>query len=121
MQRMQQNSRYEQLLVQAETQFSVVQSLNDYVKNADNSDKPVPTNIGVKDATLSATSNEYNRLLAERERLSKSMAENNPTMVKMNEQITALRRAIDSSIASVMEGLAIERRNIANQVRIYSG
>ena len=121
MQRMQQNSRYEQLLVQAETQFSVVQSLNDYVKNPANSDKPVPTNIGVKDATLSATSNEYNKLLAERERLSKSMAESNPTMVKMNEQIAALRQAINSSIASVMEGLAIERRNIANQVRIYSG
>ena len=121
MQRMQQSSRYEQLLVQAETQLNVVQGLNDYVNNPANNDKPVPTNIGVTNATLSATSNEYNKLLAERDRLSKSMADSNPTMVKMTEQINALRRAINSSIASVMEGLAIERRNIANQVRIYSG
>lgn len=101
--------------------MNIVSSLNEYVKNPDNQDKPVPTNIGVQDPTLAATSNEYNKLLAERERLSKSMSKNNPAMLKLNEQIKSLRNSINSSIASVMEGLSIERRNIANQVRIYSG
>ena len=120
-QNMQQNSRYEQLLVQAETQFNIVNSLSEYVNNSANEGKPVPANIGIKDATLAATSNEYNKLLAERERLTKSMEENNPAMQKLNEQIESLRIGINSSIASVMEGLSIERRNIANQVRIYKG
>ncbi len=121
MRNMQNSSRYEQLLVQAETQLSIVSSLNEYVKDPANDGTPVPTNIGIKDVTLAATSNEYNKLLAERKRLSKSIAENNPAMVKMNQQIQSLRNSINASIASVMEGLSIERRNIANQVRIYSG
>lgn len=70
---------------------------------------------------MSATVNEYNQLLAERERLARSIEDNNPVMVRLNEQVVALRVAIISSIESVIEGLSIERRNIANQVRVYGG
>ncbi|MDD4728791.1 MAG: polysaccharide biosynthesis tyrosine autokinase [Dysgonamonadaceae bacterium] len=121
MQSLQQSSQYEQQLVKAETQLSIVNSLNEYVKNPDNQGKPVPSNIGVQDPTLAATTNEYNKLLAERERLSKSMQDNNPVMQKLDEQINALRKGINSSISSVREGLAIERRNIGNQAKLYSG
>ena len=120
-QSMQQSSRYEQQLLQAETQLNIVNSLNEYLSNPENQNKSVPSNIGIQDPTLSATTNEYNKMLAERERLSKSMLESNPVMHKMDEQIKLLRNSINSSIASVRDGLLIERRNIANQVRIYSG
>ena len=118
---LQQSSQYEHKLVEAETQLSIVNSLNDYVSNPANQGRPVPSNIGVKDPTLAATTNEYNKLLAERERLSRSMEDSNPVMQKMNEQIRSLRVSINQSIASVRDGLSIERRNIANQVRLYSG
>lgn len=120
-QSLQQSSQYEQQLVRAETQLNVVNSLNEWVRNPANQGKPVPSNVGVQDPTLAATTNEYNKLLAERERLSRSMEDNNPVMQKLNEQIQSLRSGINSSIASVRDGLTIERRNIANQVRIYSG
>ena len=120
-QSLQQSSQYERMLVNAETQLNVVNSLNEYVKNPQNQGKPVPSNIGIQDPTLAATTNEYNKLLAERERLSRSMEDSNPVMQKMDEQIGSLRSSINSSIGSVRDGLNIERRNIANQVRIYSG
>ena len=120
-QSLQQSSQYEQQLVKAESQLNIVNSLNEWVRNPANQGKPVPSNIGVQDPTLAATTNEYNKLLAERERLSSSMEESNPVMQKMNDQIASLRNSINSSIASVRDVLTIERRNIANQVRIYSG
>ncbi len=120
-QSLQQSSQYERMLVNAESQLNIVNSLNDWVKNPANQGQPVPSNIGVQDPNLAATMNEYNKLLAERERLSRSMEDSNPVMQKMDEQIRSLRGSINSSIASVREGLAIERRNIANQARIYSG
>ena len=120
-QSLQQSSQYEQQLVKAESQLNIVNSLNEWVNNPANQGKPVPSNVGVQDPTLAATTNEYNKLLAERQRLSSSMEESNPVMQKMNEQIRSLRGSINSSIASVRDGLTIERRNIANQVRIYSG
>ena len=120
-QSLQQSSQYEQQLVRAESQLTIVNSLSDWVANPANQDKPVPSNIGGQDPTLAATTNEYNKLLAERDRLKRSLEESNPVMQKLNEQIMSLRSSINSSIASVRDGLLIERKNIANQVRIYSG
>ena len=70
---------------------------------------------------LAATINEYNQLLAERDRLKRSIDESSPVMQKLTEQIGSLRNIINSSIASVQEGLHVQRRNIANQLRIYGG
>ena len=120
-QSMQQSSQYEQQLVKAESQLDIVNSLSEWVKNPENQGKPVPSNVGLQDPTLAATINEYNKLLAERERLKRSVEESNPVMQKLNEQLVSLRGGINSSISSVRDGLMIERRNIANQARIYSG
>ena len=120
-QSLQQSSQYERMLVNAESQLNIVNSLSNWVSNPANQGQPVPSNVGIQDPTLAATTNEYNKLLAERQRLSSSMEDSNPVMQKMDEQIRSLRGSINSSIASVKDGLTIERRNIANQVRIYSG
>ena len=120
-QSLQQSSQYEQQLVRAESQLDIVNSLSEWVRNPANQDRPVPSNVGIEDPTLAATTNEYNKLLAERDRLKRSMEDSNPVMQKLNEQIASLRSGINSSIASVRDGLTIEKRNIANQARIYSG
>lgn len=118
---MKESSRYEQQLLQAETQLNIVNGLNEYVRNPENEGKSVPSNIGIQNPMLAATISEYNKLLAERNRLSKSMLEGNPVIQKMDVQLKSLRNSINSSITNVKEGLMIEHRNIANQVRIYSG
>ncbi|HZJ79680.1 MAG TPA: polysaccharide biosynthesis tyrosine autokinase, partial [Dysgonamonadaceae bacterium] len=121
MQSLQQSSQYEQQLVKAESQLNIVNSLNEWVHNPDNKGKAVPSNVGLEDSMLAATINEYNQLLAERDRLKRSIDESSPVMQKLTEQIESLRNTINSSIASVRDGLHIHRRNIANQVRIYGG
>ena len=118
---MQMGSQYEQRLVEVETQLNVVSSLNSYLDNPANSNKTIPSNIGVQDPTLSATTSEYNRLLLERERLSQSMTDDNPAMKRLNEQISGLRESIGASINSVQQGLQIQRREARNQANIFGG
>lgn len=118
---MQMGSVYEQQLVEVETQLSVVNSLNNYLNNPANQNKTVPSNIGVNDPTLQATTSEYNRLLLERERLSQSMTDDNPAMRRMNEQIEGLRQSIGSSINSVQQGLQIRQREARNQANLFGG
>lgn len=117
----QMGSQYEKQLVQVETQLSIVRSLNDYVNDPQNKNKTIPTNVGVEDPTLAATTSEYNRLLLERERLSQSMTADNPAMKKLEEQIAGLRQNINSSVSSVQKGLAIQRRDARNQAGLYDG
>ena len=118
---MQMGNQYEQQLVEVETQINVVSSLRNYVNDASNDDKPIPSNIGINDPTLVATANEYNKLLMERERMAQSMTDENPAMRRLNEQISSLRSNINSSISSVQEGLNIQRRDSRNQANMYGG
>ena len=107
--------------MEVETQLNVVSSLDDYLNNPVNENKTVPSNIGVNDPTLQATTAEYNRLLLERERLSQSMTDDNPAMRRLNEQIEGLRQNISSSIRSVQEGLQIRRREARSQANLFGG
>ncbi len=118
---MQMGSQYEQRLVEVETQLDVVGSLSSYLNNPSNASKTIPSNIGVQDPTLSATTSEYNRLLLERERLSQSMTDDNPAMKRLNEQISGLRESIGASISSVQQGLQIQRREARNQANLFGG
>jgi capsular exopolysaccharide synthesis family protein len=118
---MQMGSQYEQQLVQVETQLNVVNSLNEYINDPGNENKTIPANVGLEDPTLAATTSEYNRLVLERERLSQSMTDDNPAMVRLDEQISGLRQNINSSINSVQQGLSIQRRDARNQTNIYGG
>ena len=118
---MQMGSQYEQQLVQVETQLNVVDALNEYVNDPSNESKTIPSNIGLEDPNLSATTSEYNRLVLERERLSQSMTSDNPAMIRLEEQIAGLRQNINSSINSVRQGLSIQRRDARNQANIYGG
>jgi capsular exopolysaccharide synthesis family protein len=98
-----------------------VNSLNSYLNSPENRDKTIPSNIGIQDPTLAATTAEYNRLLLERERLSQSMTDDNPAMKRLNEQINGLRQSIGASINSVQQGLQIQRREARNQANLFGG
>lgn len=118
---MQVRDRYEQQLVQIETQINIINSLNDYLNDPANTNKTIPGSIGITDPMLVATTNEYNRLLLEHQRLSRSMTTDNPALVKLNKQVTGLRSNIYTSINSVLQGLNVQRRDARNQVNMYGG
>ena len=110
--------RYEQQLVEMEL-INIVNSLADYLNDPLNSNKTIPEYQGNRPDIH--TTSEYNRLLLERERLSRSMTADNPALVRLNEQVGGLRNNIHASINSVLQGLKIQRRDARNQVNMYGG
>lgn len=118
---MEMGSKYEQELVEVETQLNVVNLLDSYLNDPSNLGRTIPSNIGVQNPTLAAITVEYNRLLLERERLSRSMTDDNPAMRRLNEQIVGMQQNITTSIASVLEGLQIRRNEILNQANLFGG
>lgn len=117
----QQGSQYEQKLVDVSTQYNLVDHLDSYVRNTENRNKLVPSNVGINDPTLTATINEYNRTILERDRLLRSNTESNPVIQKLDAQIEALRDGIGTSITSAKQGLNIAKRDAQQQVNYYRG
>lgn len=114
-------NRYEQQLVEVETQLAIVNSFNEYINDPQNRNKTLPVSIEIADPFLRTTVSEYNRLLLERERLSQSMTKDNPSMVKLDEQLSGLRQNIITSVGSVLKELSIRRRDILAQAGLYGG
>lgn len=117
----QRGSQYEQKLVDVSTQLNMVGYLDNYVGDSKNRNKLIPANVGVNDPTLTATINEYNRHVLERDRLLRTNTETNPVIQKLDGQIEAMRDAIGVSISSVKQGLNIARRDAQNQVNLFRG
>ncbi len=116
---MESSAVYEKQLVEVETQLNIVNSLNEYINKPENREHTLPSNIGVEDPALAATTAEYNKLLLERNRMKQSMTEDNPTLRLLEDRIIGLRSDISSSINSIERGLQIQRDNIRKQTNLY--
>ena len=118
---LQEKSRYEQQLTENATQLNLVQDLHKYLQDANNINEVIPSNIGLQDANLKASINQYNTLIVERKRLLRTSSENNPAVINMNSSIEAMRSNVQTSISSVLRGLQITQRNLQREANRFMG
>ena len=114
------SSEYEKKRSEVGTQLSLMEYLKDYVNSPAHQDDVIPANIGVTDVTLSALINKYNELVLQRNRLLRSSPATNPVIVRLNNNLTAMRENITSTINSVYNGLMISKQDIDRQMRKYT-
>ena len=118
---LQEKSRYEQQLTENATQLNLVQDLQNYLLDTNQAYEVIPSNIGLQDANLKASINQYNTLIVERKRLLRTSSENNPAVINMNSSIEAMRSNVQASISSVLRGLQITQRNLQREANRFMG
>lgn len=118
---LEENSKYEQLRIENQTQIRLVEFLRDYINNPANEQEVIPANVGLQDQNLSSVIDQYNNMLIERKRLLRTSSENNPAVVNMNTGIEAMRHNVQTTVASVLKGLQITRSDIDRQARKFEG
>ena len=112
---LEENSKYEQLRIENQTQIRLVEFLRDYINNPTNADEVIPANVGLKDQNLSTVIDQYNTMIIERKRLLRTSSENNPAVINMKTGIEAMRHSVQTTVASVLEGLRITKGNLDRQ------
>ena len=108
---------YQKELAEVETQINLLDFLADYLQTPDNQQALIPSNLGVKDAALLKLINDYNALLLQQMRMTRSATEINPTYVQSVEEAQTLRQAILSSINNIRRGLQIQKSDLAKKDR----
>jgi len=112
---LQQTGVYEQRRLELETQLNLVNFVAEYLQKPENRYALVPTNLGINDAALVATINEYNQVLLERERLQSTARPNNPAFVRVDEQAAIWRDNILEGIRNVQRSWEIARADMQRQ------
>lgn len=108
------STEYDKKGVETEIQLNVVSSLLDFMKKSTNSDL-LPSNMISENNDASGLISSYNQLVLDRNRILKSATEENPSVVKLDQQITSLKSNVAASLKRMQANLQIQNRDIKSQ------
>ena len=107
-------------MAEIETQLSLVEYIDEFLRDDTKRNSLIPSNIGLSDPTLSTGLTEYNTLQLQRMRILRTATDDNPVIEQMNAQLASMRQNIIETIGSVRESLVIRKRNLQAQDTKYN-
>ena len=121
---LQAGSQTQQELANYRTQLNIAASMQDLVEQQDGFEV-FPGNLGLDDPTIASTTQRYNQLVLERQRLLKSSTERSPIIQNLDQQLLGLKQTMQSSLNSMVNNLGLQVNTLSNQQaiinsRIYS-
>ena len=105
-------STNDQKLSDYNMQLSVLNQVQKFVIDKDNSGAIVPSTLGVSDPLLSQLLDKLYSSELEYERLKKTVGENNPVLVSVTNQINKIKPNILQNIQSQQKSLEVARQNL---------
>lgn len=114
------SSAEQRAMAEIETQLSLVEYIDEFLRDETKRNSLIPSNIGVTDASLSSGLSEYNALLLQRMRILRTATDDNPVIAQMNDQLAIMHQNIIATIGSVRESLKIRQRNLMSQDSKYN-
>ncbi|WP_316633663.1 polysaccharide biosynthesis tyrosine autokinase [uncultured Flavobacterium sp.] len=113
------SNEYDKKGVDTEIQLNVVSSLLEFMKKSSNSDL-LPSNIISDKGDVNGLISSYNQLVLDRNRILKSATTENPSVIKLDQQINSLKLSVASSLNRTQSNLEIQNRNIKSQEGILN-
>ena len=109
------SSAEQRAMAEIETQLSLVEYIDEFLRDDTKRNSLIPSNIGLSDASLASGLAEYNALQLQRMRILRTATEDNPVIEQMNAQLASMRENIIETIGSVRESLKIRQRSLQAQ------
>jgi len=113
----QSSGQFSSELAKAETQVSVINELEEYLKNNGNNHRAFPSSLIPQDMVFSNIMEHYNSLLIEREKQLLSVTEQSPFIKNIDKQIEELRGNIMSNIQSTKRSSLLTRDKLRSQLK----
>jgi len=113
----QQTGTYEQKRLEVETQLAIVTDIDEYIHKKENRTRLLPTSTGIQSVSLSSLINEYNKLLLDRNRLSRTASITNRAMIDLTEKIESMFTNVQASVRNEKRSWQIARQDILGKDR----
>lgn len=113
------SSDFKEQLISAETQYTVISMIEDFLKDPKNRYAVVPMSLGIEEKSAVESLLSYNELLLERLKLLRSTNPGNPIIESMNEQVDATRQSVLVTIQSIKRGIEYARNDLRMQEETF--
>ena len=114
------SSYFKERLISAETQFSVISIIEDFLQAPENRYAVVPMSLGIDEESAVGSLLAYNKLLMERLKLLRSTNPGSPIIESMNEQVDATRQSVLMTIQSIKRGIEYARNDLREQEKTFN-
>lgn len=113
----------EQELQNVNIQLNIASTMRDLIDGQESYE--IIPEVGLADQSISSTAMRYNELVVRRNRLLESSNEKNPVIVKLDQQLEALKTGMKSSLNNVTNNLNLQVNSLSKQLsqinsRIYA-
>lgn len=109
------SSAEQSAIAEIETQLSLVEYVDEFLRDDTKRNNLIPANIGITDASLGSSLSQYNALLLQRMRIQRTATDSNPVVEQLDLQLSSMRQNIIATIRSVRESLQIRLNGLQAQ------
>ena len=103
-----QSSTARQRTIQAETQYSMIEYLVDYISQNMTGNNLIPTMGGISDAGITTQIGNYNQLMLQRNHLAENTSENSPAITEYDRNLEQMQTAILASLKGYSASLKLQ-------------
>ncbi len=111
-----QSANVSQRLMDIESQLAIVSNLSEFVSNISNHTQMIPSNSGITSASLISQIEQYNKLVLERNRLSRIASSSNQTMIDLNNNIESTFNSVRIGLQNEKNNLEIQQQDISSML-----
>jgi capsular exopolysaccharide synthesis family protein len=98
---------YSRQLTEQEIQLSVVEALENFLKENQYNDRIVPASLMVQEANFTGLIGRYNEMQLQRDKMLMSIKPEHPSIITINEQLRNIKLEIVSSLGSIKNGIKV--------------
>ena len=109
------SSLYATKAFEVNNQLAIARYIKNHLNDPENSDKLIPSNLGLTSASVESQIGEYNDILLQKDRLSNGSGSNNPLIADMTASLEAIRSAILRSVENLIASLELQSEKIGSQ------
>jgi len=113
----QQTGAYEQKRLEVETQLAIVTDIDEYIHKKENKFRLLPASTGIQSISLNEQINNYNKLLLERTRLSRTASSTNQSMIDLTSQIESMLTTVQTGVRNEKRSWQIAREDLLSKDR----
>ncbi|MDN3493730.1 GumC family protein [Winogradskyella bathintestinalis] len=92
--------------------IQLIDYMQQEIEDKNKSSDLLPSNIGISDGGINQVTKSHNELVAQRDKLLKNSTESNPVVINLNNQISALKENLASSLNNMKKSSEITLNNL---------
>lgn len=116
---LEQEGSIESVIIETNIQLSLAEYMVEYLNKYDDVNTLLPANLGFTDQSINTVTQEYNKLVMERNKLIEGSSQTNPLAIQLENQLNGLKKSVKRSLLNAQESMELKLKELQKESSKY--